>query len=307
MGSQATATLRLLRCGAEGAAYGLDATGVLSIQRAERLRPAPGDGGLVGRLGDLPVHSLAHLLGGRSTTAARTQQVVVLDTGNGPWGLLVDRAAPMPAEASRTLAPLPPLVADPATDFWLGAVRVGEEVLLVLDAERLRPDAEQRPSWQPRPVPARPAFAPRRGGPRQLVLFSTTTAPPGRRSVVFGLSLAQVAEICEPLPVLTVPGAPEGVSGLVVWREHLVPVLDLAGRLGLPAAAPERRMRLLIAATPGPSALLAFPVRPGIRLLRLPAASLPSRRELPIPPDRVWGIVELEDDTVILPDLEKLE
>jgi purine-binding chemotaxis protein CheW len=305
MGSQTTATLRLLRCGAGGTAFALDATGVRSIQRTERLRPVAGDDGVVGRLGDLPVYDLAGLLGLASADAPGTRQVVVLDTGGEAWGLLVDRVAPLPGEAARTLAPLPPLANDPVTDFWLGAVRIGPEVLLVLDAERLHPAAREQQAWRERALPARPVLA-RRGGVRQLVLFETAPASPGRRPVVFGLSLSQVAEICEPLPILAVPGAPDGVAGLAGWREHLVPVVDLASRLGLPAVVPEGR-RLLIATTPGPSALLGFLARPGIRLLRLPAASMASRRELPIDRDRTLAVVELDQETVIIPDLERLE
>jgi chemotaxis signal transduction protein len=313
--SQATTpdTLRLLGCIVGGRTYGLDAAWVLSIQRTERLQPTDDDAAMVGRLGDLPVYSLARQLGVTAQTRSSSQQVAVLDTGSGPWGLLLDRVTPLPPIAATALEPIPPRATQPETDCWLGAVQLEQEVLLVLDAERLHPDADRPPRWHEpsqRPAPTlMPGVAPqpRVGGERQLVLFSTLAMPAGQRPVSFGLSLAHVAEICEPLPVVPVPAAPAGVAGLVRWREHLVAVVDLAHLLGLPAVVPEKRMRLLIARTPGPSGLLGFLVRPGIRVLRLPVASVPSPRLLPVDLSRVRAVVELEGETLIVPDLNSLE
>jgi chemotaxis signal transduction protein len=121
-----------------------------------------------------------------------------------------------------------------------------------------------------------------------------------------------------------VPAAPAFVLGLVNWRDRPVPVIDLANRLGLAGLARSNangRTRLMIARDKdhvlsvrssegnalkrgsNQGTLVGFLVRPAIRLLRLPIAHQPSSRPLTL--DRVLtrGMVELEKETLVIPDL----
>jgi chemotaxis signal transduction protein len=159
----------------------------------------------------------------------------------------------------------------------------------------------------------------------QIVVFSIAESHPAEQTLSFGLSISQVPEILQSLPMIPVPAAPAFVLGLVNWRGRPVPVIDLARRLGLaPEAAPSAngRTHLIIARdksdvlpVPNPAegdsskeqsnqgALVGFPVRPAIRVLRLPIAHRPCRRTLPLDQTLTRGIAELENETLVVPDI----
>lgn len=59
------------------------------------------------------------------------------------------------------------------------------------------------------------------------------------------LPLAQMLEVLRPLPLETLPQAPPHVLGLARLRGQAVPVLDLAGLLGLERPTGERARRLV--------------------------------------------------------------
>jgi chemotaxis signal transduction protein len=118
------------------------------------------------------------------------------------------------------------------------------------------------------------------------------------------------------------------LQGLVFWREIPVPVIDIATRLGFdPAETPtlSNNRRFIISRhmyyPDGPSQknggrqrdreisdaltlYAAFEVQSDVRILRLPIESQPSTRSLPIKPGMVMGQVELEDETLIIPNLK---
>ena len=159
----------------------------------------------------------------------------------------------------------------------------------------------------------------------QIVVFSIAESHLAEQTLSFGLSISQVPEILNPLPMIPVPAAPAFVLGLVNWRGRPVPVIDLARRLGLaPEAAPSAngRTHLIIARdksyvlpVPNPAegdsskgesnqgVLVGFPVRPAIRVLRLPIAHRPCRRTLPLDQTLTRGIAELENETLVVPDI----
>jgi purine-binding chemotaxis protein CheW len=62
----------------------------------------------------------------------------------------------------------------------------------------------------------------------------------------FGVRISEVSEILLPRPVTPLPGAPSFVRGLVSLRGMMLPVVDLASRLSLPASKPLRTSRILV-------------------------------------------------------------
>lgn len=61
------------------------------------------------------------------------------------------------------------------------------------------------------------------------------------------LGILQVREIIEYDIVTRVPGAPAWVRGVTNLRGSVLPVIDLALKLGLPASAPHRRSCIVVA------------------------------------------------------------
>jgi len=365
--TRTTETLRLIRCDTADETYGLDMSWVRSIQRTDRLRRNPRAEGpstprqardnagsghspvgwLPGKEGDIPVFSLASQLGRPSPTkeGGALQRIVVLNAGPRPWALLVDRVSQVIQVSADHVVPLPPVVVNPSTDYFAGVIKLDEELILFLSPERLHPDASlsagrpvrEAASSSPGPILSTRSPTASAGGQRrrhgQIVVFSIAEPHPGEQALSFGLSISQVPEILEPLPLIPVPAAPAFVLGLVNWRDRPVPVIALAGRLGLaPEATPSTngRTRLIIArdksyAQPVPSPalspvegvvegsslkegsnqgrLVGFLVRPAIRVLRLPIAHQLCNRTLPLDQALTRGIVELENETLVIPDI----
>lgn len=168
-------------------------------------------------------------------------------------------------------------------------------------------------------------------GSRGLVVFSLDSNYYTDRKVSIGLSISQVAEILESTSVIPIPAGPDYIGGLVFWRELPVPVVDVACRMGMPLSKVSDRLdgrRFIIArhlcrsAKPQGSngggnrpdnvshdklpILAAFEVHTDVRILKLPIASQPSTRVLPFNPDMVLSQVELDDETMVIPNLQEL-
>src|SRR5207248_1747146 len=118
------------------------------------------------------------------------------------------------------------------------------------------------------------------------------------------LSITQVLEILEGPTLAPVPSAPDFVLGLARWHDETVPVLDLAKCLGLPSTEVEDRSRLLVACGSDPSQLIAFPVQPSIRILRLPLPHLVCTRDLGLNEGLLLSAFEVKNETMILLDLQ---
>ena len=102
----------------------------------------------------------------------------------------------------------------------------------------LRPDALQ-PGLEA--VTAAPAARPRRKksasqvkagqnlGTGQIVLFPLPNEGVSAGTLLAGLSIAQVCEVTESIPIVKVPRAPGFVLGLVDWRHRPFPCSTWAG------------------------------------------------------------------------------
>jgi chemotaxis signal transduction protein len=166
--------------------------------------------------------------------------------------------------------------------------------------------------------------------PRQMVVFSLEESSNGDRPLMFGLSISQVPEILVSLPMIPVPAGQDFISGLLFWRGVPVPVIDLASRMVIDPTSPTMpsgSTRFIITrdqqangrpdqrASDDPfsnplqgekterGVMAAFIIQAGIRILRLPFDYQPCTRSVPLKPQMVRGMVELEDETLVIPDI----
>ena len=303
-------------------------------------------GWLSGEEGDIPVFSLASRLGRPPSFETWgdgvSQRIVVLhppaslpqaegaaslpftlegSEGGQPWALLADdvsRVIQIPADR---LVPLPPVVVNPSADYFKGVILLNGRLTLFLAPERLHPDSlpnangpvREAKSPDPTSSPSTRSGTTGAEGARrtrgQVLVFHTTEPDRAEHTLAFGLSISQVPEILGSLPVTPVPGAAAFVLGLVNWRGRPVPVIDLDRCLGFGSSLADGRTRLVIArdtGRPGKSTWIGFPARPAIQLLRLPVLHEPSSRSLSIDPTLIRGVVELEGETLIIPDLHTI-
>jgi purine-binding chemotaxis protein CheW len=88
----------------------------------------------------------------------------------------------------------------------------------------------------------------------------------------YALDLMRVREIIAPLPITPVPRAPAFLEGVVRLRGHVVPVVDVRRRFGLPAVPPTRRTKFLIVNVGGRR--VALVVDEVCEVLRLPRSEV---------------------------------
>ncbi len=325
MASQPTTieTLHYVRCSWGNESVALDMSWVRGIERTDLLRPSPAqdgqEGWLPSREGDIPVFSLPKQLG-RPVEATHAQgRILVLNSPSGregrPWGLLVERVSRVNQISKDHLVPLPPITVNPQALYFRGIIKSRDELILLLSPDQLHPDAKLPPVASSVPVPADPmptsSIGKKTPRQKQILVFSTNKPPAGERPVSFALNIGLVPEVLDVIPQIPIPGAPSFVLGLGNWRGRPVPIIDLNIRLGLPfstdLSADERR-RILIARVGRPESerLAGLVIRSQVRTLQLPVAHKPSTRSLPLLQPLIRGMVELDHETVLIPNLQAL-
>jgi chemotaxis signal transduction protein len=291
--------------------------------------------------GDVPVFSLAGRLGRPVEGGGSLQRIVVLNSlasplpagkagGGQPWAMLVDRVSQVISVPADRVVPLPLVVVNPAASYFQGVIRLGKELILLLSPEHLHPDwrptdlqpfgytpldfARDRQGKPPTLNPESKIQNPKSkiGSRGQIMLFSTTETRQDERPLAYGWSISQVPEILTPLPLVPVPAAPDFVLGLTNWRDRPVPVLDLDARLGMgpgTSRSVNGQARFLIVRDGGDAnggVLGGFVIQPAVRTLRLPVIHQACDRTLPLDQALTRGIVELEQETLVVPDIRRI-
>lgn len=105
----------------------------------------------------------------------------------------------------------------------------------------------------------------------ELLLFNLGGAE------TFGINVFKVREVCEVLPITKTPNMPSGVEGIISLRGSILPVLDLAACLNLPA--PEAHSKLII--TEFSSHTQAFLVHDVDRIVRVDWDNVRSPHSMP--------------------------
>ncbi len=333
-------TLELIRCETAGALYCLDARVVQGIQRTDNLRPNEANADATEPFGwvrdeqsdkqseqqeDMPVFSLARRLGLAEQTNSLSQRVITLNSEGGRWGLLVERVLQVVRVPVNKVEPLPAVTGNGARSFFTSVVQLDESMMLLLAPQGLHPgadlvepvasvdnaddpqavhDAETRASHPPRQTDE--ATASGTQSANRILIFTLADQVQGERRVAFGLSVSQVLEILTPPPLTPVPEAPAYVRGLVHWRDTTVPVLDLAARFEMPNSDLSDGSRLVICRSGETTSLVGFLIHPAVRSLQLPVAHQPCLRALPLNCSLAKCIIELENETLVIPDLQRI-
>jgi chemotaxis signal transduction protein len=304
--------------------------------------PEPREGAARG----IPVYSLAALLGLPEAPGADGRGPILVIRGGGDRrGLQVDRVARAAGGPGESPLALPEAVRAACGGRFTAALPLDDgRLALVIAPERLRLDGGRADgdgargegdagvagpdgaaagngasfrtgSRSPRPAAPAPVAAreaARRSG--AVALFSCD--PDGcQGATLFGLSLAQIEEVLRAVPVTPVPGAAGDLVGLVVWRGHAVPVVDLGRRFdprrpgaGVPAARADGAApgRLLVARAVRRPEWIAFPVRADLRVEPLPLPSRAWADDPRISPLAALGVFELAAGTVVVPDVDRI-
>lgn len=323
--------IEILPCSVGEETYGLELPSVVDLKE----RPPAGDTN-----GDsLPTFSLAERLG-YAPRNGKSKWVITLRTGERQWNLQVDSVSDVLSLPTERIGPLPSLAQNQSESIFKGVVHLPSEVdalferdhppkdrfgwrseavtiepeptttnlMLLLAPERLDPtapanDVDDHPRLDALPAPRSLPKPMGKKYSQQILLFTVPVVSSIEQDWTFALSVSQVLEIVEPLPLLPVPHAREFVRGIMNWRTHAVTLFDLAAWFGFEPDTSDRNFRLMIVRTARSAELAAFAVRTEVHALRLPVVHQPSQREWPFDPQSIRALFEMESRTIAIPDL----
>jgi purine-binding chemotaxis protein CheW len=314
---------------------------IQGLDRLRTKWTADGLGGLLKHGGgEIAVYRLARLLD-LPDDRETWKHILLLESKGRRWGILVDNVSRVLSVPAGGFDPLPELVERSARVPFKGVVRLDQpgaeaksralpgslalrldradadepaeagRFALLIDPDRLDPDAESEEPLaefaeavaegsRPATTPGPDALG---GGRGQLLAFSVTDPRQGRDvNPSVALSLSQVLEIHDPTAILPVPKAPPYLMGLIPWRDELLPVVDLASRLGLPPFRSKGRPRLVVARA-AHDERIAFPIHPGILSLRLPKESVACESPVPLDLRLTRGVFMVDQATLVVPNL----
>ena len=321
--------VRILCCRVGDHVFGLEMAAVAGVRESGRLRRgSPAE--WRGPDGPAAIPHLGELLGLPGSRDASKEHVVVLRNTGGLRPILVGSVSRMMAIRADRIHPVPSLLLGP-TDGWPfeGVVDLSQDqaaddlavdsegalgpigkLAMLLDPDRLLAGHSTVSRSSPTPssqgvVPIETSTDPSDVDRRRVMILPLVPPQGEGRPIACALSASQVLEILEPPTIVAVPLAPPDVTGLIAWRGRVVPVIDLARRLGLAAFQADRKARLLIARGEG-DGLLAFLVHPGIQAMRLPLPTTGCPPTTGLDRRLVRGLFQWDDATLVVPDIQAI-
>lgn len=231
MSSQsANRILRLMPCHAGGRSYYLDAASVRSVHRKEEWRLNWRSDSPLGWIrhgdGELPILDMARALGVAHSQVA--DNAFVVDTSEGPraWG--VGGVGRVISILDEQLLPVPePCLEGSVSAPWLGLVTGQETEALCLAPQWLGAASDASAVALQPAAPAAPAAAGAKPTGR-AILFAGYDGKGRLPEIRFCFGFGQIGEFITAPQVIPFPGGPAWLSGLLVWRDRTVPIVNLA-------------------------------------------------------------------------------
>lgn len=222
----------LMRCSTGHGEFAVRSDDVRHVARAEQLRDEAAADGRVGALSLgsqlVPVFSLEQTLGltAHSRRTQADQHIAVTGEGANLVGWLVDQLTREPASGVK-MSPMPPAVGGRACQWFEAVVRYASgDVGLLLDPRQLSPLGHHAVAAHRHAAAfTSPALGHVSSAEPVALLFSTAAFPSSAIDK-FALSGRQVAAIVQPTGTVAVPGCAPHVSGLMIWRDAAVPIVD---------------------------------------------------------------------------------
>jgi len=234
----------------------------------------------------VPVMDLNLLFGRSSAKYSLSDCVIVLELDGERAGIIVNEARdvmPIPAE-DMDPTPLPGMVALPHPPFVVGEARVGEDIIMILDHERLmaqggdfeRPaeepetgEGESEPSSAP-PHPLFSALEPAekaefhrraallmRKGDDETLPGSWQVAVIDLGGEYFGIGLESVREFTRITNLTPLPNCPEHIVGNMNLRGNILTLIDFRALLEMPPGRFERSAGVVVVSMEGITAGIA--------------------------------------------------
>ncbi len=325
-------TIKLISCTSGAEDFCLDMTSIRQIEAGEHLKINDEPNGPLGWIhyqgSDLPVYALHEKMdpGNYAATADHHEGRVLIMDCDEPLAVKVDRVNGL-IDASPDQIAAMPLITDPfQQNRYKGLVKIPGQWQLYPNHQTFGAPSKPAPAYSETDLLSTTQIpiiinstTPRQGSSfvsikPQLLMFSS--AVPDRvvnedEPIMFALSLTQVKELMTPLPIISVPGSPNYVLGMVNWRDLPVPVIDLKVRLGIRTSVLdpgqlETRSRLLIAQSPHSDKVVGFLINSMVKTFALPIPYQTFVSRPMVDLQLCSGLYDIEGLPLVIPNLEAL-
>lgn len=304
-------SVQFLRCRVHDHVYCIEMSSVRGLRRVDALVPQTGEDGMVGWIPlqeqQTPVYRFSTILQRETAVSMHLSKILLFKGHVAPWALLVDHVEGVLEKTSADVYPLPHVARNPAADFFLGVVKHENRMQLIVSPEGLQPQyAASMHRALATAVSPEAMYdlanirASRISGLGKLFLFATSQ----ERALTFGVSLSQVVQVSDPLPITPLPCAADYILGLVEWRGLPLAVLDLSKRMGNTPSMYGEHTRLLILRAVGGRSCIGVPIQPQVEIRTLPLEAHVSHRPVPLRRTFIRGQFALEETTLVIPDID---
>jgi chemotaxis signal transduction protein len=266
----------MLLCQVHGRTFAIDRGVVRAIERSERITWSPDSWPMVGTLpareDEIPVYSIPGLVGEAPVEADRGGRVLVCHGEGRDMGFLVDRVQPLNTESGAEWRRMPRSIGSELFS-WVRAL--GDSFVPVIDLSSLGVCTKAGMPTNAAEAPAA-AFAVSRS--TRLMLISVDQVGDVERPFWVGIPERGVAEVIEGGASQQVIGSSFGIRGC---KNQILPVIDLAARLGVEPAASDAPLKTLILLASRSNEYLALRITGRCRALSLPIPHLEASDDLP--------------------------
>lgn len=123
----------------------------------------------------------------------------------------------------------------------------------------------------------------------------------------FGVEIGQVREIVRLVQITYLPKAPEFIEGVVNLRGQVLPVIDLAKRLGISSHPRTEATRIVVIEVENNTVgMIVDSVSEVLRLSSEDVDEVPMLVDTEIPEHYIRGVGKLKDRLLVLLDLDKI-
>lgn len=275
--------------------YCLDREIIRNVCGPELMRPNPRSGEPRGWLrigaGEIPVY-------GFSPAVAPASKILILEAQGGPCGLIVDRIVGVTEVGPEHFYELPPCCGEAPLRIFSGVVNLNDRFVLRISRSFGSAPAPEHGQKLRLPLPSEAA----RG---QALIFTTGEIRCGGLSVFFIVSLARAIELMEPAALTRVPGSDPHLLGLLNWRGHPLPLIDLSARIGLGRSTLAEDTCFLIVRS-GRLGAFGMPISAKLEVRSLPIPHEPFEEDLGLDGSLIKGAYRSGDSLLLVPDLESI-
>lgn len=297
--------------------YLINMSWVQSIERAEKLELLHGNNtGIIGRynLGSKisNVYSLNNILGTKETVDFKSGRLIIVKKSDLNIGIYVDAVIGIIEVEKERVFELPVIASRKLSDYFEKIVVLDDRVLFSLLPEYLEGKvSEDIKSSDADDIKELLVRKTSNGNGdifnvQRVLLFKLYDIEQNISEFTFGISISQVLQIIEPVDVLKVPGSKEFVPGLINWRNHPVPLIDISKRLGYKPSDSKLHSRFIIIRTINHDQLIAFPVYEDLTVRKLPFEH--SKIELDLSFSNLYskGAFKIDTGTLIIPGIDEI-